>query len=87
MPANLTLLQRLQAREEDGQLAPLPGYIPDNLAPRLTLRPYQERALRYFITYFEDPRLRGRTSRLLFQMATGSGKSRRLSFLSRFHMG
>ena len=75
MPANLTLLQRLQAREEDGQLAPLPGCIPDNLAPRLTLRPYQERALRYFITYFEDPRLRGRTSRLLFQMATGSGKT------------
>ena len=75
MPSNLTLLQLLQAREEEERLEPLPPFVPDNLAPRLALRPSQERALRYFVTYFSTPALRRRTSRLLFQMATGSGKT------------
>ena len=75
MANDSTLLHRLQALEDMDMLAQLPGYIPENLSPRFALRPYQEQALRYFITYFEHPRLRGLTDRVLFQMATGSGKT------------
>ncbi len=54
----------------------LPPYISQNLSPTVTLRDYQEEALRYFITCYENPALlEGKQPHLLFHMATGSGKT------------
>ena len=55
----------------------IPTYITDNLNPKFEFRPYQISALQYFLTYWEEdfewkPR---QNHRLLFQMATGSGKT------------
>ena len=53
----------------------LPDYIPENLNPRMELREYQKAAFRNFVTYFETESLRSGTDRVLFHMATGSGKT------------
>lgn len=55
----------------------LPLDITQNLNPRLRMRPYQERALRYFLNYWQEdfdgkPKV---NHQLLFLMATGSGKT------------
>lgn len=55
----------------------LPLSISQNLNPRFPLRPYQERAFKYFRAYWEQafegkPRY---NHQLLFHMATGSGKT------------
>ena len=56
----------------------VPYYIKDNLNPKLPLRPYQEKAFAYFIHYLENP-VKNNTIKqslhLLFNMATGSGKT------------
>lgn len=54
---------------------PVPNYIKSNLNSRISLRPYQEEALRYFLCYETNNKTRSTTSHLLFQMATGSGKT------------
>ena len=67
-------------REEFGRRAiertEIPSYIINNLAPSKPLRPYQREALQYAITYFDND-FDGKESQpdLLFQMATGSGKT------------
>ena len=53
----------------------LPDYIPENLNPRMELREYQKAAFRNFVTYYETESLRSGTDRVLFHMATGSGKT------------
>ena len=55
----------------------LPDHIRDNLNPAFTIRPYQESGLRFFLKYWEDtyPDKPGTNHRLLFHMATGSGKT------------
>lgn len=55
----------------------LPESITRNLNPQFAMRPYQERAFKYFLNYWEDsfdgkPR---QNHQLLFHMATGSGKT------------
>lgn len=57
--------------------AELPLCISSNLNPRFALRPYQERAYKYFVNYLEhdfDGKPR-QNHQLLFHMATGSGKT------------
>lgn len=54
----------------------IPPYITGNLTPEKPLRTYQKEALRYMLTYFEND-FDGKDAQadLLFQMATGSGKT------------
>ena len=51
----------------------IPAFIVDNLNPRFKLRPYQKEAIARFIYYFEKDRKY--PVHLLFNMATGSGKT------------
>ena len=54
----------------------IPLFITSNLAPSKPLRPYQREALQYAITYFCND-FNGKEAQpdLLFQMATGAGKT------------
>lgn len=52
----------------------LPNYIKENLNVS-EIRKYQEEAFTNFITYFENENMRMETSKTLFWMATGSGKT------------
>ena len=54
----------------------IPDYLKDNLNPKFELRPYQEEAFARFFLCFEN-NFDGREDRLhlLFNMATGSGKT------------
>lgn len=51
----------------------IPDYITDNLHPTKRLREYQERALKHFIWLYDHDRARAK--HLLFNMATGTGKT------------
>lgn len=54
----------------------LPNYMINNLSDKFEIRPYQEDALKNFLAYMEDARIRGQNqTHLLFRMATGSGKT------------
>jgi len=53
----------------------IPPYVVDNLNPRFILRSYQIEALSRFIHYIEEYPNRKRPTQLLFNMATGSGKT------------
>lgn len=53
----------------------IPNYIKDGLRPSITLRPYQEEALKHFLCYETDEPSRHYPAHLLFHMATGSGKT------------
>lgn len=67
-------------REEFGKRAiertEIPSVIINNLAPSKPLRPYQRETLQYAITYFDND-FDGKEAQpdLLFQMATGAGKT------------
>lgn len=55
----------------------IPNNILGNLNPKFPVRPYQERAFKYFLNYWEEafdgkPK---QNHQLLFHMATGSGKT------------
>lgn len=52
-----------------------PDYIASNLRKELPLRDYQSNAIRNFISFYEDPSLKTSPTHVLFQMATGSGKT------------
>lgn len=52
----------------------IPSFITDNLHPSKQLRPYQEEAVKYFIYLFESGD-REACKHLLFNMATGTGKT------------
>jgi len=55
---------------------PIPVCLKDNLNPQYELRPYQIDAFQRFICYYEmDFEFKQRPSHLLFNMATGSGKT------------
>lgn len=69
------LLEELGRQTIDG--SDVPSSIVDNLNPRFPLRPYQERAFKLFVNYWQrefegKPRS---NHQLLFHMATGSGKT------------
>lgn len=53
----------------------IPEYIKDNINPRYQLRDYQIEALARFIYYFEEDPQKKKPVHLLFNMATGSGKT------------
>lgn len=53
----------------------IPECIENNLNPRLELRPYQIEAIARLIHYFEEYPGRKKPTHLLFNMATGSGKT------------
>jgi len=53
----------------------IPKYITDNLNPRFKLRPYQIEAIARFMHYLEENPNRKKPTQLLFNMATGSGKT------------
>ena len=54
---------------------PLPGYVSNNLNPKFEIRDYQTEALNRFDYYINSYKKRIRPTQLLFQMATGSGKT------------
>ena len=53
----------------------IPPHITDNLNPNFIIRPYQQVALKRFLFYIEDYHDRPNPSHILFEMATGSGKT------------
>ena len=53
----------------------IPNVIKDNLNPHFELRPYQIEAFSRFIYYFNDYKQKEFPIHLLFNMATGSGKT------------
>ena len=76
-PPNLYDILRSELGSRHIERTPLPLDITQNLNPRFGMRPYQERALRYFLNYWQEdfdgkPRA---NHQLLFLMATGSGKT------------
>lgn len=52
-----------------------PDYIVSNLRKEFSLRDYQRNAIRNFISFYEDPSLKTSPTHVLYQMATGSGKT------------
>ncbi len=70
------LYQTIESLEQAGFLKDMPQFIEQGLSDRIVLRDYQEKAFRYFITYFENENLRkNKQIHNLFHMATGSGKT------------
>lgn len=58
------------------QLIPeLPVVIKDNLNSEFELRPYQKEAFQKFIFYYNNDKLRQYPTEIMYQMATGSGKT------------
>lgn len=53
----------------------LDDFFLENLNENFQLRDYQEEAFKYFKCYFETDNLRNSTQSVLFNMATGSGKT------------
>src|SRR3989304_7231063 len=71
-----TLEQKITAYIEPGNALPeVPLDLKNNLNPAFELRPYQTEAFGRFLYYLSNDRLRQKPAQLLFQMATGSGKT------------
>jgi len=71
-----TLSEKIDSFLELGnELPSVPDYIVKNLSPLLILRPYQNDAFSRFLFYNANPKLKKLPTHLLFQMATGSGKT------------
>lgn len=76
MPQDKFLFEKIEAFEEGGFLAELPQVILPSLSQKIVLRDYQEKAFRYFVTYYESEQLhKNKQVHTLFHMATGSGKT------------
>ncbi len=70
------LYQTIEALEQAGFLKDIPSFIDQGLSERIILRDYQKKAFQYFVTYYENKKLRkNRKIHTLFHMATGSGKT------------
>lgn len=70
------LYQKLDILKEADTLKDLPTIIEKGLSEKILLREYQKDAFQYFITYFENNKLRkDEQLHTLFHMATGSGKT------------
>ncbi len=79
------LYQTIESLEQAGFLKDMPEFIEQGLSNRIVLRDYQEKAFRYFISYFGNENLRkNKQIHNLFHMATGSGKQ--LSWLASFYI-
>ncbi len=76
MPENQRLSQEYDVLSKMGYLKKdIPKYIEGNLNPHFKLRPYQIEAIARFIHYLEENPNRKKPTQLLFNMATGSGKT------------
>ncbi len=76
MPETQRLSQEYDVLSKMGYLKKdIPKYIEDNLNPRFNLRPYQIEAIARSIHYLEENPNRKKPTQLLFNMATGSGKT------------
>ena len=76
MPDNQRLSQEYDVLYKHGVIKKeIPKYIEDNLNPRFKLRPYQIEAIAGFIYHMEGDPNRKKPTQLLFNMATGSGKT------------
>ncbi len=76
--ASLTYLhQKITNKRQQDQsyYRDCPDFIKNNLSQSFELRGYQFEAISNFITYFDDLELRTKPTQVLFQMATGSGKT------------
>jgi type III restriction enzyme len=74
--SELTLDQEYFAVEKRGRIeVKIPNHITQNLNPQIALRPYQEQALSRFFDYLNNPQSSKKPVHLLFNMATGSGKT------------
>ena len=73
-----TLRQKYDILSEQGiwdRLVEVPEYIESNLNPKFSLRKYQKEAIQRMIFYLKHDNGRAMPSHLLFNMATGSGKT------------
>ena len=73
-----TLVEKFNAASELkflDQYKALPDYIVKNLNPRFAIREYQREALGRFIYHLTDYKDKNMPIHLLFNMATGSGKT------------
>lgn len=73
------LFDRYNSNSESGLFDfDLPEYITENLRPKFSLRPYQKEAFARFLFFYEkdpSPNKQRRPYHLLYNMATGSGKT------------
>lgn len=73
------LFERYNSNSESGLFDfELPEYVTENLRPKFSLRPYQKEAFARFIFFYEkdpSPNKQRRPYHLLYNMATGSGKT------------
>lgn len=77
--SELSLNQELDALDKfdtiNTSYATLPEYITNNIANSITLRPYQEKAIKRFLFYLNNNPRKPLPIHLLYHMATGSGKT------------
>ena len=75
--SSTTLAQKYNVlvEEELIDIDSVPTFVSDNLHPRVILRPYQEEALSRFVYYMEKDKTKLVPVHLLFNMATGTGKT------------
>lgn len=77
METKLTLATKYDVLSDDGRLrlSSVPSHIKENLNQKFTIRPYQEEALLRWFDYYESTQPSNEPLQLLFNMATGSGKT------------
>ena len=68
----MKLVEKINAAKEFNNFPAVPDYISDNLA--YELRDYQTEAISRYL-YYQNSNLDNKSSHLLWQMATGSGKT------------
>ena len=70
------LYEIIESLDQAGMLLNIPEIIKIGLNKNIVLREYQEKAFKYFVTYFENSNLhKNKQIHTLFHMATGSGKT------------
>jgi type III restriction enzyme len=77
MDTRLTLATEYDTLSKAGRLrfSTVPQYITENLNPKFVIRPYQQEALLRWLDYYESTQPSSQPLQLLFNMATGSGKT------------
>src|SRR5579859_3946236 len=76
METHQTLATEYNTLSRYGALtAQVPQYIIENLNQKFSVRPYQEEALKRWLHYYESTQPSDNPIDLLFNMATGSGKT------------
>lgn len=77
MDTRITLATEYDTLSKAGRLrlSAVPQYIAENLNPKFAIRPYQQEALLRWFDYYESTQPSSQPLQLLFNMATGSGKT------------